>query len=72
MWSRWVSGAGVSGALAQLLLAERVLLREDVLTERPAAEQLARRKRHALLVFGGQRPVEGGEDLERGLPIELV
>ena len=27
---------------------------------------------HALLVFRGQRPVEGGEDLERGLPIELV
>ena len=26
-------GEGVSGALAQLLLAERVLLREDVLTE---------------------------------------
>ena len=50
--SRWVSGAGVSCALAQLLLAERVLLREDVLTERPAAEQLARRRRLEALGHG--------------------
>ena len=47
-----MSGAGVSGALAQLLLAERVLLREDVLTERPAAQQLARRRRLEALGHG--------------------
>ena len=36
---------GEWGALAQLLLAERVLLRENVLTEWPAAQQLASRRR---------------------------